>query len=175
MAKSSVEQLAEVLRRLGDEEGATAERESEILSEIKARKHSFAAAVDRTWKQTLPVDGDVNRGASLFSRHCLGCHSLEQSWRHGRSLGPSLASVFGRVAGGDPGYAYPTLYAPLDFRWDRRRLTDYLRSPTAFMGGTVGCDSSSLASLQRSEADIADVVEFLYRMGKASVRGARHP
>lgn len=173
---SAQRQLEEVLRRLhADNPGELpVSREEEILCEIKSRKSDFTkASSDRSWKKNLPLDGDVNRGATLFSRYCLSCHSLERSWRESKTQGPALGTVMGRVPGGDRGYRYPAFYAPLETHWDRNTLTAYLRSPATYANEeSVGCDSSSLKVFQRNEADIADVVEFLYRMGKAHAQSS---
>jgi nitrite reductase (NO-forming) len=78
-----------------------------------------------------PVSGDVAAGKLVF-RKCQACHSLEPG-KNG--LGPSLAGVIGKKAGGVSNYNYSTAMKGNDLTWDRATLDGYLADPQKSVPG----------------------------------------
>ena len=65
---------------------------------------------------------------------CRSCHTLTDG---GPDLaGPNLHGVFGRKAGGKPGYAYSAAVKAAGFTWDAARLDQWLANPKGFLPGT---------------------------------------
>ena len=78
-----------------------------------------------------PVSGDVTAGKLVF-RKCQACHSLEP----GKSgLGPSLAGVIGKKAGGVSNYNYSTAMKGSNLTWDIATLDAYLSDPQKSVPG----------------------------------------
>jgi len=78
-----------------------------------------------------PVTGDVAAGKLVF-RKCQACHSLE-SGKNG--LGPSLAGLIGKKAGGVPNYNYSPAMKGSDLTWDVATLDTYLSDPQKSVPG----------------------------------------
>ena len=76
------------------------------------------------------ADGDAARGEAIYQR-CLACHSLE----HDR-VGPRHCGLFGRRAGGLPGYAYSTAMKKYGVAWDEETLDRFLDNPLKTVPGT---------------------------------------
>lgn len=64
---------------------------------------------------------------------CAVCHQVEPG-RHG--IGPSLAGVFGAVAGHVPDYAYSQAIRRSGLVWDEATLDRYLEAPLRTVPGT---------------------------------------
>ena len=78
-----------------------------------------------------PVSGDVAAGKLVF-RKCQACHSLEPG-KNG--LGPSLAGVIGKKAGGVSNYNYSTAMKGSNLTWDIATLDAYLSDPQKSVPG----------------------------------------
>jgi len=78
-----------------------------------------------------PVTGDVAAGKLVF-RKCQACHSLE-SGKNG--LGPSLAGLIGKKAGGVPNYNYSPAMKGSNLTWDVATLDTYLSDPQKSVPG----------------------------------------
>ena len=78
-----------------------------------------------------PVSGDVAAGKLVF-RKCQACHSLEPG-KNG--LGPSLAGVIGKKAGGVSNYNYSTAMKGSNLTWDIATLDGYLADPQKSVPG----------------------------------------
>lgn len=77
--------------------------------------------------------GDLANGQSKFAL-CRSCHTITEG---GPTLtGPNLFGVFGRKAGGVPGYAYSDAVKAAGFTWDGEHLDKWLANPRLFMPGT---------------------------------------
>lgn len=85
-----------------------------------AATHAFAA-------------GDAAAGEKYFNRVCKACHST-QAGKNG--VGPSLAGVVGRKAGGAAGYKSSPAYAASGVTWDAKTLDTYLIDPRKMMKGS---------------------------------------
>jgi cytochrome c len=72
-------------------------------------------------------------GETLFKKNCTICHTLEVGKN---KIGPSLAGVVGRKAGGVPGFAYSAANKGSGDTWDEQTLDSYLADPRKFMPGT---------------------------------------
>lgn len=82
----------------------------------------------------LPAEaaGDVAAGKQVFAR-CAGCHSTTPGEN---KIGPSLAGVFGRKSGSEPGYNYSPALKAADITWDEHTLDQFLANPAADVHGT---------------------------------------
>jgi cytochrome c len=72
---------------------------------------------------------------SLFRNQCGTCHTLSAS--EPLRQGPPLGGVFGRRAGGVPGFKYSPGFANAGFDWDTEHLNAWLTKPQAVIPGTV--------------------------------------
>jgi cytochrome c len=104
------------------------------VRELKVRTVTFAfaglAALAAIGAQAAAPAGDSKRGAVLF-RACAACHSLAPD----RNMtGPSLAGVWGRMAGSLESFDRfsPALKAS-NVVWDETSLDDWLKSPAHFV------------------------------------------
>lgn len=75
--------------------------------------------------------GDAAAGAGAFAV-CRACHSLDEG-RNG--LGPSLAGLAGRKAGGGEGFNYSDALKSSDVVWTTATLDEYLADTGAFIPG----------------------------------------
>ncbi len=73
-------------------------------------------------------------GAALFHRRCGTCHAVVPGEAR---QGPNLAGVWGRRAGGLPGYDYSPGFAGTGWAWDEPHLDAYLANPQAVIEGSV--------------------------------------
>ena len=101
----------------------------------------------------LSADGDANQGARSF-RACAACHSLESN----RNMtGPSLAGVWHRKAGTEPGFTrYSDVMKRSGVTWDEKTLDAYLKDPASFMPG----NHMTFSGIPDDETR-ADIVAFL--------------
>ena len=74
--------------------------------------------------------GNPVQGKLLFDKRCTGCHALTQNRQ-----GPQLQSVYGRISGTAPGYAYSAALKRAHIVWDDASLDKWLTDPDAFISG----------------------------------------
>jgi cytochrome c len=79
-----------------------------------------------------PAAGDPAAGQQVFAR-CAACHSTAPGEN---KVGPSLAGVFGRKSGSEPGYGYSAALKAANITWDESTLDQYLANPGADIHGT---------------------------------------
>src|SRR5437879_13854745 len=65
---------------------------------------------------------DAADGEKIFA-HCAPCHSTKPGEN---KVGPSLAGVFGRKSGTEPGYSYSSAVKGLNVTWDETNLDEWL-------------------------------------------------
>lgn len=84
------------------------------------------------YQQPIPATAEANpeRGRQLFGTRCSVCHDLERN-----KVGPMLGSVFGRPAGGAPGFAYSAALQAAKLAWSADNLNKWLSDPQAFIPG----------------------------------------
>jgi cytochrome c len=73
---------------------------------------------------TLEGAGDAARGKAVFEKRCTGCHAMEADRE-----GPRLAGVFGRKAGGVPGFTYSAGLKSSGLTWTEATLEKWLSDP----------------------------------------------
>ena len=78
------------------------------------------------------AEGDAAAGEHVFAR-CVVCHSAKAGEN---KIGPSLAGVFGRKSGSEPGYNYSPAMKSAGITWDEQELDKYLANPGADIHGT---------------------------------------
>lgn len=127
--------------------------------------HGKAAASDRPTPTpaekaallaSLPApynSADLDNGRRVFAR-CRACHTLNEGGPN--MTGPNLFGVFGREAGGHPGYNYSTVLRDADFAWDAERLDHWLENPREFLRG----NKMSFPGIPDAE-DRLDVIAWL--------------
>src|ERR1700736_6332167 len=76
--------------------------------------------------------GDATGGKEVFPR-CPECHSTAPGEN---KIGPSLAGVFARKSGSEPGYSYSPALKASRITWDEHTLDQFLANPAADVHGT---------------------------------------
>lgn len=76
--------------------------------------------------------GNATAGQQVFAR-CEGCHSTTPGEN---KIGPSLAGVFGRKSGSEPGYNYSPALKAANITWDEHTLDQFLANPATDVHGT---------------------------------------
>lgn len=71
--------------------------------------------------------------APIAFRQCATCHGVEPG---ARSIGPSLAGVFGAKAGHVGDFAYSAALRQSDLVWDEATLHAFLEAPAKSVSGT---------------------------------------
>src|SRR5271170_945486 len=99
---------------------------------------------------TLGGVGDAARGKAVFEKRCTGCHALEVDRE-----GPRLAGVFGRKAGGVPGFAYSAGLKNSGVTWTDATLEKWLSDPDL-----VVPDNNMSFSVPKAE-ERRDLIAFL--------------
>lgn len=74
--------------------------------------------------------GDPVAGKVVFEKRCTGCHAMDTDHE-----GPRLAGVYGRKAGGVPGYDYSTVLTKSGLTWNDATLDKWLADPDALVPG----------------------------------------
>ena len=94
----------------------------------------IAAAVCALVAGSSPASaaGDAAAGQEVFAR-CAPCHSTAPGEK---KVGPSLAGVFGRKSGSEPGYSYSAALKAANITWDEHTLDQFLANPAADVHGT---------------------------------------
>jgi len=77
-----------------------------------------------------PLQGDPARGQQVYAR-CQGCHSIERN-----RIGPMHEGLFGRRAGGVPGFDYSAAMRNSGVVWSEATLDRFLEDPRKMVPGT---------------------------------------
>lgn len=113
-----------------------------------------------------PASADIEKGKKNFKR-CVTCHSLTEG-KNG--LGPSLHMVYGRKAGGVPGFKYSKgikAAAEKGLIWNREHLMDYLKNPRKFLRKFTGKKvSNKMTNKFKKEAFRRDLIDYLESLVK---------
>ena len=102
------------------------------------------------------AQGDAAAGEKLFA-HCAACHSNKPGEN---KFGPSLAGVFGRKSGTEPGYNYSSAMKGANVTWDEKTLDEYLQGPGKFVKGT------RMVYFVPDEKDRQDIIAYLKTVSK---------
>jgi cytochrome c len=105
---------------------------------------------------TAYAQGDAAAGAKIFAT-CAVCHSTKPGEN---KIGPSLAGVFGRKSGTEPGFNYSPAMKAANVTWDEKTLDEYLQGPSKFVQGTKMIYSVP------NEKDRQDVIAYLKTLPK---------
>lgn len=98
------------------------------------------------------AEGDAGKGEKLFAK-CKACHTIEAGKN---KVGPSLAGVIGRHAGGVEGFKYSDAMHSSGVIWDEASLDKYLADPKGFVPG----NKMAFPGL-KNEQDRQDVIAYL--------------
>jgi len=99
-------------------------RKSLILSAaaiMAAASSSVAAATP---------DPEALPGAKVYQAKCSACHSLDAN-----KIGPAHRGVYGRAAGGAPGFGYSAGMKPSGIVWNDKTLDQWLQGPQKLVKG----------------------------------------
>ncbi|KAF5024036.1 hypothetical protein F66182_3883 [Fusarium sp. NRRL 66182] len=99
------------------------------LSLISSRSHQKPS-----FTNSLPLGGDVKKGANLFKTRCAQCHTVEKDG--GNKIGPALHGLWGRKTGSVEGYSYTDANKQKGIEWNDQTLFDYLENPKKYIPGT---------------------------------------
>lgn len=109
-----------------------------------------------------PAPGNPARGEALYGR-CQACHALAYN-----RTGPMHCGLFGRRAGGVPGFAYSAAMAKSQIVWDAASLDRFLADPTGVVPGT----SMGYAGIGNAQ-ERADLIAWLKQATAAATECAR--
>jgi cytochrome c len=98
------------------------------------------------------AEGDAGKGEKIFAK-CKACHTIEAGKN---KVGPSLAGVVGRHAGGAEGFKYSDAMHSAGVTWDEASLDKYLADPKGFVPG----NKMAFPGL-KNEQDRQDVIAYL--------------
>jgi len=101
--------------------------------------------------------GDAARGARIYDR-CIACHSLTRN-----RTGPRHCGLFGRRAGGVPGFAYSRAMATSGVIWGNESLDRFLEAPLKALPGT----KMGYAGVKDPQ-DRADLIAYLRSAAEGS-------
>ena len=127
------------------------------LTRVRAAAYSIVLASGGALSVPLTAyaEGDAAAGEKNFA-HCAPCYSNKPGEN---KLGPSLAGVFGRKSGTEPGYDYSSAMKGLNVTWDEKTLDEYLQGPGKFVRGKM------IYSVP-NEKDRQDVIAYLTTLPK---------
>jgi cytochrome c len=111
----------------------------------------LASAATRSMPLAANAEGDAAAGEKVFA-HCAPCHSIKPGEN---KVGPSLAGVFGRKAGTEPGFSYSAALKGQDITWNEASVNEWLQGPGKFVKGTKMIYSVP------DEKDRQDVIAYL--------------
>ncbi|HSM95086.1 MAG TPA: cytochrome c family protein [Rhizomicrobium sp.] len=97
-----------------------------------------------------PPPGNASRGAEIYEAKCGACHSLDAN-----RIGPRHRGVFGRKAGGVPGFAYTPALKNSGIVWNAQTLDKWLQGPVKMVPGTA------MGFQLRDAQERADVIAYL--------------
>jgi cytochrome c len=128
------------------------------FTEIRAARYSTMLVFAGVLAVPLTAygQGDAATGEKTFV-HCAACHSSKPGEN---KIGPSLAGVFGRKSGTEPGYSYSSAMKGLAVTWDEKTLDEYLQGPGKFVRGT------KMVYSVPNEKDRQDVIAYLQTLPK---------
>ena len=129
-----------------------------IVTRIRVAICSMMLASTGTLSVPLAAhaEADAAAGEKIFA-HCAPCHSTKPGEN---KVGPSLAGVFGRKSGTEPGYSYSSAVKGLNVTWDETNLNEWLQGPSKFVKGTKMIYSVP------DEKDRQDVIAYLKTLSK---------
>jgi cytochrome c len=111
----------------------------------------LASAATLSMPLAANAEGDAAAGEKVFA-HCAPCHSIKPGEN---KVGPSLAGVFGRKAGTEPGFSYSAALKGQDITWNEASGNEWLQGPGKFVKGTKMIYSVP------DEKDRQDVIAYL--------------
>lgn len=96
------------------------------------------------------IVGNAERGATVYTQRCGGCHSLEVN-----RAGPAHRGIVGRRAGTAPGFAYSPALKGSTLIFNEATLDRWLTNPQAAVPGT------RMFFRLNAAAERADVIAYL--------------
>jgi cytochrome c len=100
----------------------------------------------------LAGNGDAARGKAVFEKRCTGCHAMDVDRE-----GPRLAGVYGRKAGGVPGFTYSDGLKNSGVTWNDATLEKWLSDPDIMVP-----DNKMSFSVPKAE-ERRDLIAYLMR------------
>ena len=97
---------------------------------MKTRIDLAIAATVATAFAVPAIAADAQHGKALYETRCTSCHSIEHP-----GAGPAHKGLFGRKAGGVPGFPYSSALNDSKVVWSEETLDKWLSGPEAFIPG----------------------------------------
>jgi cytochrome c len=97
---------------------------------------------------------DPAAGEMVFEQKCFSCHAVGDGALN--KFGPQLNGLFGRAAGGLPGYGYSKALDESGIVWDEAIFAAFIRDPRKALPGTT-MPFNGL----KDDQEIADLIAYL--------------
>jgi cytochrome c len=106
--------------------------------------------------------GDTARGAKLFKKHCMQCHTVDAQAKVGVNIGPPLFNICGRCSGiyqhkGAGGKS--TIESVII--WTDSQLLDYMLNPRSLSGN--GSLTMNFPGIPKAQ-DRMDILHYLHTL-----------
>jgi len=126
------------------------------------------APAEEAVAQTAPAEektivasssGNVEMGANIFRRKCMGCHPISEDGQN--RTGPNLFGVIGRTKASIDGYRYSSALEKLGGTWTENELNTFIAGPRVMVPETKMTFSGIKKESQRD-----DIVAYLKTLSK---------
>ncbi len=123
------EQIGRKLQEKKKQQAADA-KEDAMRRNMKSKHHSVNSSKqeDKEFAQPFPIDADVFRGSSIYTKYCGSCHTLQANSSSNQMWGPAIGNIYGRVSGADQNYTYSKKLSNSLFRWNRVNLFEFVKT-----------------------------------------------
>ena len=145
------------------------------MKSIQATAIMAAVFVGSITLAPLAQAGDAAKGKAVYKK-CSVCHSLEAGKK---KLGPTLAGLFGRAAGGLDGYKYSKdmkAAGAAGLVWSEETLAGYIKKdgkkgPKNYIGALIGKPKAKIKMAfpgLKTDQEVADLIAYLNASGAAA-------
>ncbi|OEJ69373.1 hypothetical protein BEN30_04140 [Magnetovibrio blakemorei] len=129
-----------------------AEAQTAVVPESPAEPEP--AAVEAPAPQASALEGDADKGHSLFRKKCMVCHTIAKGDKD--RTGPNLWSIVGRERASSKTFNYSNTLKMRGGTWNEADISSFIAGPRSFIPDT----KMTFAGLKNAE-DRADIIAYL--------------